>query len=59
MSNRFVPLTPRIGARVAMGKQEVLDPANADEAFRQLLHLSQWTETHWQDLTGSNPLRLE
>ena len=31
MSDRFIPLTPRIGARVAMPREQVLDPAHADE----------------------------
>ena len=36
MSNRFVPLTPRIGAKVVMRKEEALDPANADEITEAL-----------------------
>ena len=31
MNDRFVPLAPRIGAKVTLGRSDVLDPANADE----------------------------
>ncbi|HZR79967.1 MAG TPA: TauD/TfdA family dioxygenase [Candidatus Binatia bacterium] len=31
MSDRFVPLTPRIGAKVTVSREEVLDPAFASE----------------------------
>ncbi len=31
MADRFVPLTPRIGAKAVMRREEVLDPAFADE----------------------------
>ena len=31
MSDRFVPLTPRIGAKVTLGREDVLNPANADD----------------------------
>jgi alpha-ketoglutarate-dependent taurine dioxygenase len=31
MSNRFVPLTPRIGAKAVLRRDDVLDPAFADE----------------------------
>jgi alpha-ketoglutarate-dependent taurine dioxygenase len=36
MSNRFIPLTPRIGAKAAMRKEEALDPRNADEIMAAL-----------------------
>ena len=36
MSNRFVPLTPRIGAKGVMRREEVLDPAFADECREAL-----------------------
>jgi len=38
MSNHYVPLTPRIGAKAVMGKQEALDPKNADEITAALEH---------------------
>jgi alpha-ketoglutarate-dependent taurine dioxygenase len=31
MTDRFVPLAPRIGAKVTLGREDVLNPANADE----------------------------
>ena len=31
MTNRFVPLTARIGAKVTLSREDVLSPANADE----------------------------
>jgi alpha-ketoglutarate-dependent taurine dioxygenase len=31
MTDRFVPLTPRIGAKVMLGREDVLDPVNGDE----------------------------
>lgn len=31
MTDRFVPLAPRIGAKVMLGRADVLNPANADE----------------------------
>jgi alpha-ketoglutarate-dependent taurine dioxygenase len=31
MTDRFVPLTPRIGAKVTLGREDVLNPVNADE----------------------------
>jgi hypothetical protein len=36
MAERFVSLTPRIGAKVSMRREEVLDPANADECMAAL-----------------------
>jgi alpha-ketoglutarate-dependent taurine dioxygenase len=36
MADRFVPLTPRIGARVALPRDEVLDPAFAGECREAL-----------------------
>jgi alpha-ketoglutarate-dependent taurine dioxygenase len=36
MTERFVPLTPRIGARVALGRDEVLAPAFAGECLEAL-----------------------
>jgi alpha-ketoglutarate-dependent taurine dioxygenase len=36
MNNRFVPLTPRIGAKAVMRREEMLDPANADEIMDAL-----------------------
>jgi alpha-ketoglutarate-dependent taurine dioxygenase len=36
MSNRFVPLTPRIGAKAEVGRNVVLDPAFADECLAAL-----------------------
>jgi alpha-ketoglutarate-dependent taurine dioxygenase len=36
MSRRFVPLTPRIGARVSAGRDEVLAPAFAGECLEAL-----------------------
>jgi len=36
MADRFVPLTPRIGARVALRREEVLDAAFADECMDAL-----------------------
>ena len=36
MSDRFVPLTPRIGAKAVMRRDEVLDPAFADECLDAL-----------------------
>jgi alpha-ketoglutarate-dependent taurine dioxygenase len=36
MSDRFVPLAPRIGAKVTLGRDDVLNPANADEINRAL-----------------------
>ncbi|HVO25045.1 MAG TPA: TauD/TfdA family dioxygenase [Candidatus Margulisiibacteriota bacterium] len=36
MTDRFVPLTPRIGAKVLLSREEVLTPANADEIHEAL-----------------------
>jgi alpha-ketoglutarate-dependent taurine dioxygenase len=36
MADRFVPLTPRVAARVDMSREEVLDPAFADECLEAL-----------------------
>jgi len=36
MSDRFVPLTPRIGAKVVVPRETVLDPAFADECLGAL-----------------------
>lgn len=36
MAERFVSLAPRIGAKVSMRREEVLDPANADECMAAL-----------------------
>ena len=36
MSSRFVPLTPRIGAKAVMRREEVLDPAFGDECLEAL-----------------------
>jgi alpha-ketoglutarate-dependent taurine dioxygenase len=36
MADRFVPLTPRIGAKAVMRRDEVLDPAYADECRNAL-----------------------
>jgi alpha-ketoglutarate-dependent taurine dioxygenase len=36
MADRFVPLTPRVAARVAVRREEVLDPAFADECLDAL-----------------------
>jgi alpha-ketoglutarate-dependent taurine dioxygenase len=36
MSDRYVALTPRIGAKAMMRKDEMLDPANADEIMDAL-----------------------
>jgi alpha-ketoglutarate-dependent taurine dioxygenase len=38
MSNRFLPLTARIGAKAVLRKEEALDPANADEILEALEH---------------------
>ena len=38
MADRFVPLTPRIGAKAVMSREEVLDPAFADECMDPLEH---------------------
>lgn len=38
MADRFVPLTPRIGAKAVMRREEVLAPAFADECRRMLEH---------------------
>jgi hypothetical protein len=35
----------------AHGKATPLGTANADEALRQLLHMSQWVNQEWADLT--------
>jgi alpha-ketoglutarate-dependent taurine dioxygenase len=37
-NNRFVPLKPRIGARCTMSREQMLDPANADEIMEKLQH---------------------
>ena len=37
MSERFVPLTPRIGAKAALRREEVHDPASADEINEALV----------------------
>ena len=39
MADRFVPLTPRIGARAEVRRDEVLDPAFADECLDALEQL--------------------
>ena len=31
MSSRFVPLTPRVGAKATVSREEILDPAFAEE----------------------------
>ena len=36
MSNRFVPLTPRIGAKAVLRRGEVLDPGFRDECLDAL-----------------------
>ncbi len=36
MNNRFVPLTPRIGAKAVVGRDDVLDPAFRDECLAAL-----------------------
>ncbi len=36
MSSRFVPLTPRIGAKAHVSREELLDPAFADECLAAL-----------------------
>jgi alpha-ketoglutarate-dependent taurine dioxygenase len=36
MGDRFVPLTPRIGARAALRRDEILDPAFAEECLAAL-----------------------
>jgi len=36
MNDRFVPLTPRIGARSSVGRDEMLDPTFAEEALAAL-----------------------
>jgi alpha-ketoglutarate-dependent taurine dioxygenase len=36
MADRFVPLTPRIGAKVLVSREELLDPAFADECMDAL-----------------------
>jgi alpha-ketoglutarate-dependent taurine dioxygenase len=38
MADRFVPLTPRIGARVGASKAELLDPAFGSECMHALEH---------------------
>ncbi len=38
MADRFVPLKPRIGARAVVDREEVLDPAFADECMTALEH---------------------
>jgi hypothetical protein len=35
----------------AHGKFSVIAQANADEALRQLLHLSQWAASNWDSIT--------
>jgi hypothetical protein len=35
----------------AHGKATPLSTANADEALRQLLHMSQWVDREWANLT--------
>jgi alpha-ketoglutarate-dependent taurine dioxygenase len=36
MADRFIPLTPRIGAKVAVPREELLDPAFADDCLAAL-----------------------
>lgn len=36
--DRFVPLTPRIGARCTLGREELLDPGNGDRIMDGLEH---------------------
>jgi len=38
MSDRFIPLTPRIGAKAVLPREQVLDPAFADEIRDALEH---------------------
>ena len=36
----------------AHGRSTPLGPANADEALRQLLHMCQWVDREWENLTA-------
>jgi hypothetical protein len=36
----------------AHGKAPLIGTANADEALRQLLHMSQWVDHEWEELTA-------